>query len=95
MKNILSILLILALLLVPQSLLAEETSITEEEPFDAETAEEAELPPLNYDYEELVVGNTMPMTGAFFTGMWGNNSRDLLIGHKCSLQPDRIGDPLR
>ncbi len=77
MKNILSILLILALLLVPQSLLAEETSITEEEPFDAETAGEVELPPLNYDYEELVVGNTMPVTGAFFTGMWGNNSRDI------------------
>jgi ABC-type transport system substrate-binding protein len=78
MKNILSILLILALLLVPQSLLAETVDGAEEEPFDAEEVEEEiELPPLTYDYEELVVGNTMPMTGAFFTTQWGNNSRDV------------------
>lgn len=52
----------------------ETTTETEE---GAEAAEEAALEPLTYDYEELVVGTTMPMYGEFFTSMWGNGSSDI------------------
>ena len=30
-----------------------------------------------YSYEELVIGNTTPVEGRFFTDLWGNNSSDL------------------
>ena len=56
-----------------------EEAITEE-PEEAETAEETEVAepaPLEYDYEELVVGTTMPTYGTFFTSMWGNGSSDI------------------
>ena len=53
---------------------------TEEEP-EGEIAPEEEpaiqLPPLEYDYNELTVGATMPMYGTFFTSMWGNGSSDI------------------
>ena len=41
----------------------------------AEAAEEA--PQLTYDYDELTVAVTTPLTGNFFTSMWGNGSSDL------------------
>ena len=47
----------------------------------AEAAEEAvpaeETPQLTYDYDELTVAVTTPLTGNFFTSMWGNGSSDL------------------
>lgn len=44
----------------------------------AETAEEpAEAPQITYDYEELTVGVTTPLTGNFFTNMWGNATSDM------------------
>ena len=47
----------------------------------AEAAEEAvpaeEAPQLTYDYDELTVAVTTPLTGNFFTSMWGNGSSDL------------------
>jgi ABC-type transport system substrate-binding protein len=61
--------------------LAEGTETTEA----AETTETAEevtevLPPnLNYDYDELVVGATMPMLGAFSFGNWGNATSDASV----------------
>lgn len=71
MKKTLTILLVLALLLVPYTMLAETVDGTAEENLEA-----VELPPLDYDYDELIVGNTMPTSGAFFTAMWGNNTSD-------------------
>lgn len=80
MKKYLACLLALMLMLVPLATYAE--TVTGEAPAEAEitdeTAEKAEeLPPLNYDYDELVVGTTMPMQGNFFTSMWGNGSSDI------------------
>ena len=46
----------------------------------AETAEEPvaeEKPQITYDYEELTVAVTTPLTGNFFTNMWGNGSSDM------------------
>ena len=43
-----------------------------------ETAGEEEAA-VNYDYEELTVAVTTPLTGNFFTNMWGNASSDLDI----------------
>ena len=46
----------------------------------AETAEEPaaeEAPQVTYDYEELTVAVTTPLTGNFFTNMWGNGSSDM------------------
>ena len=55
--------------------LAFEANATKE-PGAAET-ETTESEPLEYDYEELVVGTTMPTYGTFFTSMWGNGSSDI------------------
>ena len=61
-----------------------ETVVAETESPDAEVAEGEEeagesetLPEPEYNYEELVVGTTMPMYGTFFTSMWGNGSSDI------------------
>ena len=47
----------------------------------AEAAEEqsivSEAPQVAYDYDELTVAVTTPLTGNFFTSMWGNLSSDL------------------
>ena len=50
-----------------------------EEPETAGTAEPTptEIPYPDRNYEELVVGNTTPMDGKFFTGMWGNSTTDI------------------
>lgn len=71
MKRTLAVLLTFALLLVPYATLAETTG---------------EQAALNYNYDELTVGNTMPLSGRFFTSMWGNGTsdndvRDLLHGY--------------
>ena len=67
MKKLLAVWLILALLLPVSGL--------------AESADPAEvLPPnLNYDYDELVVGATMPMAGAFSFSNWGNSTSDVSV----------------
>ena len=77
MKKILAFLLILALL-IPVQGLAEGTE-TEEAP-EATGAQEIPgvLPVnLNYDYEELTVGVSMPMYGAFSFNNWGNAGSDV------------------
>jgi ABC-type transport system substrate-binding protein len=87
MKKLLAVWLIL-MLLVPVFGLAEEgtAEIPETVPAEAETeetaeAEEEEVPELprnlNYDYDELVVGSTMPMYGDFSFTMWGNAGSDV------------------
>ena len=47
----------------------------------AETADEKtpseEAPQVTYDYDELTVAVTTPLTGNFFTSMWGNGSSDI------------------
>ena len=65
MRKILAILVTL-MLLIPVFGVAE----------GGETA--AELPTnLNYNYDELVVGTTMPMYGAFSFSNWGNAGSDM------------------
>ena len=81
MKKLLAVWMVLMLLL-PVCGLAEsaETAETAEATEATETAEAAEpsLPPnLNYDYDELVVGSTMPMYGNFSFALWGNASSDI------------------
>ncbi len=45
-----------------------------------ETEEQTEpKDPIQYDYNELTVAVTTPLTGTFFTKMWGNNGSDLDI----------------
>ena len=47
---------------------------------DIETAETAEAPVQNeivWNYDELTVGITTPLNGAFFTDMWGNMASDI------------------
>ncbi len=60
---------------------SQEIESASEEPASQEIApveeETASVEPLNYDYDELVVGTTMPMYGTFFTAMWGNGSSDI------------------
>ena len=77
MKKMLAIWLILMMLL-PVCGLAEGTG-TEETAEAVEAEETAELLPvnLNYDYNELVVGSTMPMFGAFSFNNWGNATSDV------------------
>lgn len=74
MKKLLAVWMVLMMLL-PVCGLAEgtETAGTEE------IAEATEKLPvnLNYDYDELVVGSTMPMFGNFSFSMWGNASSDI------------------
>ena len=80
MKKLLAIWLILMLLL-PVCGLAEgaDTAETAETAETEEIAEATEKLPvnLNYDYDELVVGSTMPMYGAFSFTMWGNAGSDV------------------
>ena len=77
MKKILVFLLIL-MMLIPACGLAEETE-TEEIPEGSGTEEVTEVLPvnLNYDYEELTVGVSMPMYGAFSFNNWGNATSDV------------------
>ncbi len=74
MKKLLAVWMVLMLLL-PVCGLGESTENTEPE----EIAEATEKLPvnLNYDYDELVVGTTMPMYGNFSFSMWGNASSDI------------------
>ena len=71
MKKVLAALLIL-MMLIPAFGLAEGTET-------GETTETAEKLPvnLNYDYDELVVGTTMPMHGAFSLSNFGNAGSDV------------------
>ena len=39
--------------------------------------EEPEEIPIQWDYNELTVGTVTPMTGAFFTSLWGNTTADI------------------
>ena len=45
----------------------------------AEEPAEAEAPQLTYNYDEATVAATTPLTGQFFTSMWGNGSSDLEV----------------
>ena len=74
MKKLLAIWLTLMMLL-PVCGLAEGTEPAE----NPEAEEAAEILPvnLNYDYNELVVGSTMPMYGAFSFNNWGNSTSDV------------------
>ena len=75
MKKILAWILASMLLItsLPMMVLAEETTTPE-------TEEQTETKsPIQYDYNELTVAVTTPLTGNFFTNMWGNNSSDLDI----------------
>ena len=79
MKKLLAGWLILVLLL-PVVGLAEgaEGAVGAESVYAGEGAEA--LPRnLNYDYDELVVGATMPMLGAFSFGNWGNSTSDASV----------------
>ena len=71
MRKTLSIVLALLMLMLPIAGNAETAEATEQE---AETAEQIVI---DYDYEHLVVGNTTPMNGRFFTNMWGAVTSDL------------------
>ncbi|MBO7364718.1 MAG: hypothetical protein J6U26_05250, partial [Lachnospiraceae bacterium] len=51
--------------------------IPEEDGAPAEEDPAGETPEITYDYDELTVAVTTPMTGNFFTNMWGNGSSDL------------------
>lgn len=77
MKKILAFLLIL-MMLIPACGLAEGTE-TEEIPEGSGTEAVTEVLPvnLNYDYEELTVGVSMPMYGAFSFNNWGNATSDV------------------
>ena len=77
MKKLLMIFIVLALLLNSYTVFAEEADGAVEETEETNVLEDGELPPLYYDYEELIIGNTMPTSGAFFTEMWGNNTSDV------------------
>ena len=69
MKKVLSSLLICLLLLTSVCGAWAETA---EEPGAEETSQ-----PITYDYNELTVAVTTPMTGNFFTSLWGNGSSDI------------------
>lgn len=71
MKKTLSIVLALLMLMLPVAGYAETAEATEQE------AEAVEQIIIDYDYEHLVIGNTTPMNGRFFTNMWGAVTSDL------------------
>ena len=71
MKKTLSIVLALLMLMLPVAGYAETAEAMEQE------AESVEQIIIDYDYEHLVVGNTTPMNGRFFTNMWGAVTSDL------------------
>ena len=77
MKRILSLLTALILALCALAGFAEDGGLfVGEDPFlTNENAEGAETAPV--DLEHLVVGNTTPMRGQFFTEMWGNSTSDI------------------
>ena len=56
---------------------AEEAPAEEDAEEAAEETPAEEVPEITYDYDELVVGVTTPLTGNFFTSMWGNGSSDI------------------
>ena len=68
MKKLLSIVLILLMAALPVTGMAEQAGTV---PGAAETPGEAGRLLIEYDYDHLVVGNTTPFNGRFFTGMWG------------------------
>ena len=72
---------ILAWILASVMLMAFLPAVFAEETTEvSETVEQAETKaPIQYDYDELTVAVTTPLTGYFFTNMWGNNSSDLDI----------------
>ena len=86
MRKFLSILLALTLMLLPMKAMAEGEVSFDDEEFDVlitdnnenndDAEAQEELPPLTYDYDELVVGTLMPMYGNFTTALWGNSSSD-------------------
>ncbi|MBR5959647.1 MAG: ABC transporter substrate-binding protein [Clostridia bacterium] len=69
MKKLLAYLLICVM-----ALTAVTTGLAEA--VDGETAA-AEKPQIKYDYDELTVAVVTPLTGNFFTNMWGNGSSDM------------------
>ena len=69
MKKLLAWLLICILMLTTISAAWAEAA-------EEETPAEEQLQ-LTYDYDELTVAVTTPLTGNFFTSMWGNGSSDL------------------
>lgn len=91
MKKALCLWLSLLLLLLPLGALAEEEEFIDEEIAD-EAEETLELGGeddmgldeeddymaywVEYDYKELTVGNPTPLTGKFFTGLWGGTTSD-------------------
>ena len=77
MKKLLAVWLAL-MLLIPVFAVGEAAE-TAEIPEAAEERETTEKLPvnLNYDYDELSVGSTMPMYGAFSFPMWGNAGSDI------------------
>ena len=46
-------------------------------------AEEPELL-VEYDYEDITVGNPTPLNGQFFTALWGNDTSDIDVRHLVS-----------
>ena len=70
MKKTLSIVLVLLMMILPLASYAEAV----EEPAEAPEVEQIVL---EYDYNHLVVGNTTPFNGRFFTTMWGGPTSDL------------------
>ncbi len=66
MKKILASLLALMLLLGAALAVAEEPAVSPEP-----------ASPVTYAYDELTVGTLTPLSGRFFTDMWGTNTADL------------------
>ena len=77
MKKMLSLLMALFLALGGLTGFAEDGGLfVGDDPFPTDEAENAaEVMPA--DLEHLVVGNTTPMRGQFFTEMWGNSTTDI------------------
>ena len=53
------------------------TAIPEEGKPAEDPEGEPEKEPITWDYDELTVGTTTPLTGAFFTSLWGNTASDI------------------
>ena len=68
MKKLLAWLLTFMMVLTACSALAETAA---EDPAAEETQQ------ITYDYDEMTVAVTTPLTGNFFTNLWGNGSSDL------------------
>jgi len=70
MKRLIAVLLMLTM--------AVSAAFAEEIPGGAEKAQAvAPAASVQYDYDELVVGNVMPMYGAFSLANWGNSTSDI------------------